>query len=179
VQVNQTPYGIELYFPPLRTGYGPLALAFFGALCIIMPLLALPVLIPAGSDAGGLLSAAVIGIFIVPFPAFGAVFVVLAVDALANTLRVNVSPARIVTVRRVFGIALQRHEIACADIAAIELRPAPRYQNVFNTGARFRLVARHTAQRKHDPVVAEDLEGEITAAEMQALIARHAGLNKY
>jgi hypothetical protein len=50
---------------------------------------------------------------------------------------------------------------------------------VFNAGARFRLVARHTVQRKHDPVVAEDLEGEITAAEMQALIARHAGLNKY
>lgn len=175
MQVSQTPHGIELYFPPLRTGYGPLALAFFGALCIIMPLLALPVLIPAGTDAGGLLGIALIGIFIVPFPAFGAVFLVLAVDALANSLTVNVSPARISTVRRVFGIALRRRGIACTDIAAIELRPAPRYLNVFNAGTRFRLVARHAAQRSHDLVVAEDLEDEIAADNLQLLIARHAG----
>lgn len=140
-----------------------------------MPMLALPALIPVGSNAGGLLGIALIGIFIVPFPAFGAVFVVLAVVTLANSLTVNVSAARIATVRRVFGIALRRREIACTDIAAIELRPAPRYQNVFNAGTRYRLVARHAAQRNHELVVAEDLEGEIAAAKIQALIARHAG----
>jgi hypothetical protein len=36
-------------------------------------------------------------------------------------------------------------------------------------------VARHTAQRSHDLVVAEDLEGESAAAKIQALVARHAG----
>lgn len=179
MRVNQTRHGIELYFPPLRTGYGPLALALFGALCIILPLLALPVLIPAGSDAGGLLGAALIGIFIVPFPAFGAVFMVLAIDALANSLTVSVTPAGIITVRRVCGIVLRRREISSAEIAAIELRPAPRYQNVLKSGMRYRLVARHSTQRKYDLVVAEDLEGEISATQTQALIARHAGAQQH
>lgn len=176
MRVNQIPHGIELYFPPLRTGYGPLALAIFGALCVVLPALALPGLIPAGGDAHGLLTIALIGIFIAPFPAFGAVFMGLAIYVLANSLTVRVSPAGIGTVRRVFGIALRRREIARGDIAAIEIQAAPRYQNALNAGTRFVLVARHAAQRKRDLVVAEDLEGETTATQTQALIARHAGL---
>lgn len=178
MRVNRTPHGIELYFPPLRTGYGPLALALFGALCIVLPALALPGLIPAGSDAPGLLTVALVGIFIVPFPAFGVVFMVLSIYALANSLSVRVDPTRIGTERRVFGIALRRREIDCADIAAIEMQAAPRYQNALNAGTRFRLVARHAAQHKRDLVVAEDLEGEVTATQTQALIARHAGLQQ-
>ena len=179
MRVATTPRGIELYFPPLRAGYAPLALAAFGALCIVLPLLAVPGLVASGGNTHGLLAIALVGIFIAPFPAFGAAFIALAVHMLAGSLTVGVNPVVISTVRRVFGIALRRRELACGEVASIETQPAPRYQNPLGTAARFCLVARHAARRKHDLVVAENLESEAAAAQMQALIARHAGLQAH
>lgn len=176
MRVTRTPHGIALYFPPLRAGHGPLALALFGALCIALPMLALPALVPPGGDAHGLLGIALIGTFIVPFPAFGAAFMALAAYALANSLSVEAGPEGISTVRRVFGIALCRRAIARSDIAAIELREAPRYRNVLGAGTRFDLVVRGAGQRKREMVVAEDLESETAAAQARALIAQHTGL---
>lgn len=176
MRVTRTPHGIALYFPPLRAGYGPLALALFGALCIVLPMLALPALVPVGGDAHGLLGIALIGTFIVPFPAFGAAFMALAAYALANSLSVEAGPEGIGTVRRVFGIALCRRAIAHADIAAIELRAAPRYRNVLGAGTRFDLVVRSAGRHRREMVVAEDLESEAAAAHTRALIAQHAGL---
>lgn len=176
MRVTRTPHGIALYFPPLRAGHGPLALALFGALCIILPMLALPALVPPGGDAHGLLGIALIGTFIVPFPAFGAAFMALAAYALANSLGVEAGLEGISTVRRVFGIALCRRTIARSDIAAIDLREAPRYRNVLSAGTRFDLVVRSADQRKREMVVAEDLESEAAAAQARALIAQHAGL---
>lgn len=176
MQVNQTPHGLVLYFPPLRAGYGPLALAAFGALCIALPMLSLPALVPVGGDAHGLLGIALIGTFIVPFPAFGAAFMALAAYALANSLHVQAGPEGIRTVRCVFGIALYRHAVAHADIVAVELRETPRYRNVLGAATRFDLVVRGAGQRKREVVVAEDLDSEAAAVQARALIAQHAGL---
>jgi hypothetical protein len=177
VRVTPTPHGIALYFPPLRAGHGPLALALFGALCIALPMLALPALIPHGGDAHGLLGIALIGTFIVPFPAFGAAFMALATYALANSLSVEAGPEGIRTVRCMLGIALRRRTIARGDIAAVELREVPRYRNVLGAGTRFDLVVRSTGQPGREVVVAEDLESEAAAEQTRALIVRHAGLH--
>ncbi|MCW5603055.1 MAG: hypothetical protein KIT18_00685 [Burkholderiales bacterium] len=173
--VDPAPQGVELHFPP-RRAMGPLALGGFGALCVILPVAALPALIPSGSaDAYGLIAIAIIGTLIAPFPAFGAAFIVLAAYTLCGSLDIHVNPAAIATIRRIFGVALLRRALACSEIASIDIRPAPRYRNPLG-GPRFRLVARHIAQRSRDLVIAEDLESEAAAAQMQVLIARHAGL---
>jgi hypothetical protein len=176
--MNHAAQGAEFYFPPLRAGLQPLALAAFGILCIVLPALAFLALVPAGADARGLMSIVLVGIFIAPFPAFGAAFIVLAVYVLANSLTVRVDPAAISTVRRVFGIVLSRRRLEREQIAAIEAQPAPRYHNPLG-GRRLCLVARHHVQRKFDLVVADNLDGEDAAARMRSELERHAGLKTH
>ncbi len=169
--------GIELYFPPLRAPAGALGLGLFGALCVALPLFALSGLLPmGGNEAHSLLALALLGAFVAPFPVFGAVFVGLAVYLLANSLTVTVSSSAIRTVRRVFGLALKRRELKCADIASLEAQSAAKYQSVFSAEPYYRLAARHATLRHNDLVIAESLQGEALMAQMQALIARHARL---
>jgi hypothetical protein len=179
VRLSQRGDAIELYFPPLRAPVAALALGFFGVVCVALPLLAVPGALPVtgGSAAHGLLVIALLGAFVVPFPVFGAVFVAIAVYLAANSLTVTVSPSAIRTVRRVFGLKFSERELKRPEIAALEAQAAARYQNVFNAEPNFRLVARHATLLKNDLVVAESLRGEAMTAQVQALIARHAGLD--
>ncbi len=209
VRLSRRPDGIELYFPPLRAPAGALGLGLFGALCLALPLFALSGLLSTSeSNAHDLLAITLLGAFVAPFPVFGVVFIGLAVYMLANSLTVSVNPSAIRTVRRVFGLVLNRRELKCADIVSLEAQIAAKYQSLFSTEPYFRLVARrtrrgeargrgsaqatgtmpllahdfreevarHATLRKNDLVVAESLQGEALMAQMQALIARHAGL---
>ena len=178
VRVSQRPGGIELYFPPLRAPGIAAMLGLFGVVCMVLPLLAASSLLAAGGSAvHGLLAIALVGSFVAPFPVFGAVFVALAVYLLANSLTVTVNPSAIRTVRRVFGMCLRRREIKCRDVAAIEDRIAAKYQSLFSAEPQFRLIARHATQPRYDVVVAETLAGEAMMAQVQGLIAGHAGLD--
>lgn len=177
VRVSQRTDGIALYFPPLRTPQAALAVGLFGIACLILPLFALSGLLATSqSNAHGLLMFALLGAFMAPLPVFGVVFVGLAVYLPANSLTVEVSPSAIRTVRRVFGIVCNRRELKCADIASLDVQIAAKYQGLFSAEPYFRLVAHHATLRKNDLVVAESLKGEALMTQMQALIARHAGL---
>jgi hypothetical protein len=178
-RLSQRGDAIELYFPPLRAPVAALALGFFGVVCLALPLLAISGALAAmgGSAAHDLLIIALLGAFVVPFPVFGAVFIALAVYLLANSLTVTVSPSNIRVVRRVFGLKLRGRELKRAEIAALEAQTAARYQSVFSAEPTFRLVACHATLRKNDLVIAESLRGEAMTAQVQALIARHAGLD--
>lgn len=179
VRLSQRTDAIELYFPPLRAPAAALALGFFGVVCLALPLFAVSgALATIGSNpAHGLLIIALLGAFVVPFPVFGAVFVALAVYLLANSLTVTVSPSAIRTVRRVFGLKLSERELKRPEISALEAQSAAKYQGLFSAEPNFRLVARHATLRKNNLVVAENLQGEAMMAQVQALIARHAGLD--
>jgi len=178
VRVSQHADAIELYFPPLRAPGAAIALGVFGVLCLALPLFAISGALGAigGSAAHGLMSIVLIGAFVAPFPVFGAVFVWLAVYTLANSLTVIVNPSAIHTVRRVFGLKVSERELKRAEIAALEAQAAAKYQGLFSAEPVFRLAARHATLRKKNLVVAESLQGEAMTAQVQALIARHAGL---
>ena len=178
VRMSQQADAIELYFPPLRAPVAALALGFFGVVCVALPLFAISGALAAigGNSAHGLLVIALLGAFVVPFPVFGTVFVALAVYLLANSLTVTASPSAIRTVRRVFGLKVSERELKRAEIAALEAQAAAKYQGLFSAEPIFRLAARHATLRKKNLVVAESLQGEAMTAQVQALIARHAGL---
>jgi hypothetical protein len=178
VRVAPRSDGIELYFPPLRAPGIATALGLFGAACMVLPLLAAFNLLAAGGNAvHGLLTIALVSSVIVPFPVFGVVFIAHAVYLLANSLTVTVSPAAIRSERRLFGRCVQRREIRCRDIAAIEERGAAKFQSLFSAQPQFRLIARHATLSKQDVVVAETLAGDSMMAQVRGLIASHAGLD--
>jgi len=179
VRLSQRAGVLELYFPPLRAPAAALALGLFGVVCLALPLFAVSGALAAigGNPAHGLLILALLGAFVVPFPVFGAVFVALAVYLLANSLTVTVNPSAIRTVRRVFGLKLSERELKRPEIAALEAQSAAKYQGLFSAEPNFRLVARHVTLHKNNLVVAENLQGEAMMTQVQALIARHAGLD--
>lgn len=172
------PGGIELYFPPLRAPEIAAMLGMFGVVCILLPLLAIFSLLAAGgSPAYGLLTIALVGSVVAPFPIFGAVFVGLAVYLLANSLTVTITSSAIRSVRSIFGMRLRRREIDCRDIAAVEERIAAKFQNLFSAAPQFELIARHATQPELSVVVAENLAGEAMMAQVRDLIAGHAGVD--
>lgn len=168
--------GIELYFPPLRALRGAAALGGFGVVCVALPIAALFGLVAAsGSHAHSMLAIVLTGAFIVPLAVFGAVFVALAVYLAANSLTVNVGTAKITTLRRVFGLPLARRAMRCGEIAAIEPRPAARYESLFSAEPCYGLIARNNVHRS-EMVVAEGLCGEALAIRVGSLIASAAGV---
>jgi hypothetical protein len=173
LRLTQHGDALELYFRPLRAPGAAAALAVFGLLAMALPLFsALSLVAAGGSDTEGLLTLALIGGVIVPFVAFGAVFVALAVYMLANSLSVWVTAAEIQTMRCVFGIPVYRHRLARADLEAIEPVAAARYEGVFDAEPRYRLVARSRAAGAAPVVVAEGLRGEERMSCVKALIMK-------
>lgn len=170
-RARRTADGIELAFPALRAPGVALGVGAFGLVCALLPALGLSALLPLKSaDAAAMLSLALIGGMAAPFLLASVVFTLLAVYMLVNSLTVEVTPARVVAVRRMFGRAVQWREIAASDIARIEPQINARYQNVFSPTPRYRLVARHRESRAADVVVAEDLVGAALRDEVQALV---------
>ena len=158
-------------FPVLRAPGLALGVGAFGLVCALLPALGLSALLPLRSaDAAAMLSLALVGGMAAPFLLASVVFTVLAIYMLANSLTVEVTPARVVAVRRLFGRAVQWREIAVGDIARIEPQINARYQNVFSSTPRYRLVARHRVSRAADVLLAEDLVGAAVRDEVQALV---------
>ena len=181
VRIAPTAYGIELYFPPLRTPAVAGATAAFGVLCIVPSLIATAAFIPADrSDASGILSFVLLVAFSLSFLAFGAVFVAMAAYILANSLTVKVSASAISTTRRVLSFGLSHRELKRAEIAAIEPEISAKYQSLFAVEPRYRLVARAytrgSGRATPRLIVAEGLVGERAMEQVRSLIAANAGL---
>ena len=122
-----------------------------------------------GADAAGLLALALTAAVVYPVIAFGAIFVLIAVYTLANTLTVEVDTAAIRCVRRVLGFKFSQREMPAAAISAIEQEatPSPR---VLGGAPRYRLVA--TSAQGPKLVVAEALRDEATCRSLQSLIEK-------
>jgi hypothetical protein len=177
VRVKQLPHGLEFHFPPLRN-VGPAAeFGAFGALSI-----ALPVAAAAGLGAAdapgthGWLAIILVGGFALPILAFGVVFLGLAVYLLANSLTVTARPDQITALRRLFGLALFRRTLSCADIAAMEPLIPARFQSKFRAEPRYQLIARSRNPGQAVLVIAESLPGRAAMEQMAALIAAETGV---
>src|SRR4051812_15144849 len=105
MRVTTTPDGIELYFPPLRNLAAALALGAFGAIATTLGLVGTMALLPGATHTGGLMSAVLLAAFVVPFAAFGAAFVLLAMYMVVNGLIVHVTLDGITSIRTLFGVA--------------------------------------------------------------------------
>ena len=169
VHVTRTAEGIELYFPPGRMPEVALPLAVFGIVAAAIPALAIAAFVPGPQDASSVLSAVLLSAFVLPFVAFGAIFVLLAVYMVANTLRVRVDDAGIETTRSVFGIVTRRRRVAHADIGSLEAQIASRFQSLFSAEPVYLLLARDMSRRRR-LVVAETLVGEALMKDVKALI---------
>lgn len=143
VRLTRTGQGIELYFPPLRAPGTALALALFGAACLVPGLLAAVAVVPAsGSDSAGMIALWMMSIFILPFVAFGGVFLALAVYLLANSLSVQVTESGIVTARNVFGRPIGERRVPRTDIAALEAVASLRYRGLHREDPYYSLIVK-------------------------------------
>jgi hypothetical protein len=143
VRLTRSLQGIELYFPPLRDPAAALMLALFGISCFIPGLFAAVAVAPlAESGPAGMLSIMLMSIFILPFIAFGLLFVMLAVYQVANSLTVRVTEAEIRSQRRVFGMALRERRVTHADIAALNAVAVLRHRKPRENVSYYSLVVR-------------------------------------
>lgn len=167
--ITHTTDGVELYFPPLRMPEVALPLGVFGVVAALIPGVAIVALLPhALSDAGSLLSAALIAGFVLPFLLFGIVFVALAFYMVANAFHVRSCSEGIETARILFGVVIRRQRIARNDIASVEPEIASRYQSLFSADPVYRLVARARDARR--VVVGETLKGESVMTRVKQLL---------
>lgn len=194
VRLTRSLQGMELYFPPLRDPVAAAMLALFGISCFIPGFFAAVAVAPlAKSGPAGMLSLVLMSIFILPFIAFGVLFVVLAVYQVANSLTVRVTEAEIRSQRRVFGMMLRDQRVASANIAAIDAVAVLRHRKPREDVSYYSLVvkprsgagltmpeAHRTGRivqfRNRKVTVAESLRGEALMEEVKAEIVRTARL---
>jgi hypothetical protein len=188
VRLTRSLQGIELYFPPLRDPAAALMLALFGISCFIPGFFAAMAVAPlAESGPAGMLSIVLMSIFILPFIAFGLLFVTLAVYQVANSLTVRVTEAEIRSQRRVFGMALRERRVTRADIAALDAVAVLRHRKPREDVSYYSLVvktrsgagltvARRTGRlarfRNRKVTVAESLRGEALMGQVKTEIVK-------
>jgi hypothetical protein len=171
VRLTRSLQGIELYFPPLRDASAALMLALFGISCFIPGFFAAVAVAPlAESGPAGMLSMVLMSIFILPFIAFGLLFVMLAVYQVANSLTVRVTEAEIRSQRRVFGMGLSERRVTRADIAGLDAVAVIRHRKPREDVSYYSLVVKSRSTR---PVtVAESLRGEALMGQVKAEIVK-------
>ena len=183
VYLTRYPQGLELYFRPFRTPGATLSLALFGVACLIPGLFAAIALAPlAVSGPSGMVAIWLMSIFVLPFVAFGVLFVGLAAYRLSNSLTVVVTAAEIRSLRRILGFPVREQRIPHADVTALDA-VARRYRWVWNARPLYSIVARTRSStgpraRPHgrNVTVAESLGGEELMERVRTEIASAARL---
>ena len=184
MHLTRLPQGIELYFPPFRRPAATLSLALFGIACLIPGLFAALALTPlVFSGASGMVAIWLMSIFILPFVAFGVLFVALAAYRLSNSLTVTVTASEIRSLRRILGFPLLEQRISRADVAALDAVASMRYRWRRSDAPFFSIVARTGSAagmamppRNRNVTVAESLGGEELTEQVRAEIAAAARL---
>ncbi len=183
VYLTRLSQGIELYFRPLRTPGATLSLALFGVACLIPGFFAAIALAPlAVSGASGMVAIWLMSIFILPFVAFGALFIIMAAYRLSNSLTVLVTAAEIRSLRRVLGFPVRDQRVPPEEVAALHA-VARRHRWLWNARPLYSIVARTrsgadpTARgRSRNVTVAESLGGEELMERVRTEIASAARL---
>jgi hypothetical protein len=179
MQLKRTASEVELYFPPGRTPGVAFALGVFGVIAAALPAIAIARFFPAAlADARGLMGAALLASFVVPFTLFGAACVVLALSAACNSLLVRVDEHGITTRRMLFGITIRRRVLERDEIASIVPHMPARHQSAFDPDPIYQLVALNRRFRTRRLVVAESLRGEEQMKQVKAQIEEVAGVRK-
>jgi hypothetical protein len=170
VRLNRSSQGVDLYFPSWRNAGAAVALALFGIACFIPGAFAAIAITPlATSGPAGELAIWLMSIFILPFIAFGVLFLALAVYQVANSLAVSVTQSEVRSLRRIFGVPLPERRVATGEIAALDALTVVRHRRPREDASYYSLVAR-TRDRK--VTVAESLRGETLMEQVRTEIAK-------
>lgn len=181
MHLTRTPQGIELYFPPFRTPGASLNLALFGVACLIPGLFAAVAVAPlAVSGPAGMVATWLMSIFVLPFVAFGVLFIGLAAYRLSNSLTVEITGGEIRSLRRILGFPVRERRVIQADVVALEA-VATRYRWVWRAAPLYSIVARTRVgsgrtTRHRNVTVAETLGGEELMERVRTEIASAARL---
>ena len=174
--VNETADALELYFPPFRAAGAALLLGIFGLIATAIGTIGLAAVLPgAAAHAGGLMSAFLIAGFILPFIAFGVVFVGIAAFTACNALLVRADSDGVRTWRMLFGVAIAKRAMTRPDIAAVEPQIVSRDQTPFGGEPVYRLIAL-SSDRARRMIVAETLKGEAEMERIRELLELRLGV---
>ena len=183
VQVTYTPLGVRLHFPVLRGWRVALKLALFGLALFVPALFASIAFAPSGQpEAAAMLVLVLTAVVVYPVVLFGALFVLVALYAVANSLTVEVDANAIRAVRRVFGVRLGAQTLRVAAI--VELKPETAVAPGGLGGKTFYRLAALTAElaagnrRAGRMIVADGVPDEPLIEALKALIARYAQLDR-
>jgi hypothetical protein len=172
VRVTDTPGRLLLHFPVLRGWHSALRLAGVGATMLLLALYAAIAYSPAAKpDAATLLTLALTAAVVYPVIAFGVVFVLVAVFAVAKSLTVEVDATSIRCVRRVMGFPYRDRSLPAADVTALEAEISVTPRGL-GGGTRYGLVAVAAGGRRL--IVAEGIPDETMCGSLKRLIAEHA-----
>jgi len=183
VRVTYTAHGALLHFPVLRGWRGALRLALIGVALFVPSLYAAVAFAPGGPDAATLLTLALTAAVVYPVLLFGALFELVALYAVANSLTVEVDADSICAVRRLLGLRLSKRCMAAAAIGALEAKTAVAPRGL-GGNTYYRLVACEAADhvtgnlRAMRMIVADGVPDETLLEALKALIARYAQLDR-
>ena len=184
VRVTYTARGVQLHFPALRSWRVALKLALIGVALFVPSLYAAIAFTPAGKpDAAAMLTLALTAAVVYPVLLFGALFVLVALYAVANSLTVEVDADAIRAVRRVLGFRLSTRTMPVTSIGALEKKTAIAPRGL-GGHAFYRLVALAAVdQTAGNPraarvIIADGVPDETLIEALKALIARYAQLDR-
>lgn len=184
VRVAATPSGVTLYFPLLRGWRAALKLALIGLALCVPSLYAAIAFAPAGKpDLAAMLTFTLTAAVVYPVMLFGALFVLIALHAVASSLTVEVDANAICAVRRVLGFKLGVQTLPVKAIAALEPETAAAPRGL-GGNTFYRLVALTATapaagnQRAARMVVADRIPDATLLQAIKELIAQHAQLDR-
>ena len=184
VRVAYTPHGVRLHYPALRGWRYALRLALIGVALFVPSLYAAIAFAPASKpDAAVMLTLALTAAIVYPVMLFGALFVLVALYAVANSLTVEVDANAICAVRRLFGCRIGTRLMPVTAIGALESKSAIAPRGL-GGHTYYRLVALARAGQAHDSaraarmIVADGVPDETLLEALKALITRYAQLER-
>lgn len=184
VRVTYTARGARLHFPALRGWRPALRLALIGLALFAPSLYAAIAFAPSGEpDAATLLTLVLTAVVVYPVLLFGALFVLVALYAVANSLTVEVDADAIRAVRRLLGCRLSARIMPVTAIVALEAKTAVAPRGL-GGNTYYRLVALTAAdQATGNPraarmIIADGVPDETLLEALKALITRYAQLDR-
>ena len=169
VQLEQSGGELRVTVSAPRAPTGALALMLFGVLAVGLVTLSSLAVMPAhNGDGAGLLAAVFFAAVALPVAGFGAAFVLIGAAALGTARTVHATTGGLRVRRSFIGVPTGAWDLARGELAAVEVRAAPKYQNIGAASVRVSVVA---VRRGGRAVTLADALGEDSAPRLrQALM---------
>jgi hypothetical protein len=142
VHLEQRGDGLRIEVAAPRAVLGALALMLFGALAIgLVSLSGLAVMPSHGGDGAGMLATVLFAAVALPVAAFGLLFLVIGVATLGTSRNLAANADGLRVHRSCFGVPTGAWNLPRDQLTAVNVAPAPKFQNVGAPTLRMQVVA--------------------------------------